>query len=125
MFPDTCSVGMTKECARNLPPNRKKGYQPKETAKRIVGSMRPQLTRDEINQAIKELTSLVFQRLDEKGWGAYSSGHEALGILQEEKRELEDAIRENDSAQVSDELLDIAVGTLIGKASIDSRKTGF
>ena len=54
-----------------------------------------------------------------KGLGAFVSSHEILGVLTEEFDELKDAVRDNDTAQLKMELLDIMIGAFWGICSIE------
>lgn len=83
--------------------------------------MRKQLERKEFEDAIDALVKKLFFRVDQKGLGAYASGHEILGIIQDEVYEFRDEVhgRGSDDAKVQ-ELLDIAVGAIWGIASITS-----
>ena len=82
--------------------------------------MRHQITHTEVSSAVLELSRQVNKRLKEKGHGAYVSSHETMGIITEEHDEAKDAVRDNDHQQLRAELLDIAVGCLIGVISIDA-----
>lgn len=83
--------------------------------------MRKQITKDDINQAIDVVIKKMFERLDEKGYGALRSRHEILGVVAEEFYELINAVTYDGLTRVSDELLDIAVACILGIACIDSK----
>ena len=82
--------------------------------------MRTQITQRQIDSALIILKKKVKSRLDEKGYGTFASRHEILGILQEEYKELVDAIHSDKTYghEVASELLDIAVGAIFGYACI-------
>ena len=58
-------------------------------------------------------------RLNQKGINTFVSSHEILGIISEEFREVEDAVRQNDQTQLKKELIDVAVGCIWGLVSIE------
>lgn len=60
-------------------------------------------------------------RLDTEGDHTYASKHEILGIIEEERHELIEAIQKNESKEVLiEELKDIAVACIFGIASLHS-----
>ena len=59
-------------------------------------------------------------RLEEKGYGSFTSIHEVLGMMSEEHQELIDAVHANDWDQLDKELLDIAVGAIFSLACLRS-----
>lgn len=84
---------------------------------------RQPVTTDDITKGIIALTKKLYQRLDQKGSGAYVSRHEILGILTEEMQEVQEAIRDDSSAgyiHYNKELMDVAVGALFGYICIES-----
>ena len=86
-----------------------------------VSSLRPQITEDEIKQTMAIIEAKLRRRLAKKGWGAYASRHEILGIVTEEFFEAVEAVRENDEIgyqHYTDELLDIAVAAGFGMTSM-------
>ena len=71
-----------------------------------------------INQTIGNVTNSLFRRLDKKGRGAYSSRHEALGVITEEFHELVNAARnDNNRQEFLDECMDVAVAAIFAIAS--------
>jgi NTP pyrophosphatase (non-canonical NTP hydrolase) len=66
---------------------------------------------------------MLESRLDQKGWGTFSSRHEILGILTEEFHELVEAVKSGDNVDVQSELVDIAVGALFGAVCIENNGT--
>ena len=96
---------------------------PREDVHALLRSNRPQLTLDELDKAVVRIQEKMLFRVNQKGMGAYSSRHEVLGIVKEEFKELVDAVHTESNERVSEELLDLAVGCVLGMASIDSGKT--
>jgi hypothetical protein len=87
-----------------------------------VGHSRALLTGDELTEAVEAVTGMLSVRAAEKGMGAYASRHETLGIIEEEKAELVQAVTSGDIEAVVDELIDIAVGCVFGIASLRTGK---
>ena len=79
---------------------------------------RPNIDHKKLSYAENHVIGLLNKRLHQKGSGVFASPHEALGIITEEYFELIEAVKSNEDARVLDELADIAVGCLIGMASI-------
>lgn len=78
---------------------------------------RVEVTDQEISIGISHLVDKLKMRLEQKGYGAYASRHEILGILAEEYKEVIDAIQldyEDGYVQFKKELLDVAVGAIFG-----------
>lgn len=71
----------------------------------------------DINFGLEDIHKKLLSRLDKKGWGAYASRHEILGIITEEFLELTEAIR-SDTPEGYDhymkECMDMAVAGLFG-----------
>lgn len=86
---------------------------------------RPELTADDINQVILKLQKEVARRLNEKGKGSFVSRHEIFGAVNEEFKEMEDAVRSETLGNVSDELLHTAAAAIIGIAGIDANKVEY
>lgn len=78
---------------------------------------RDRLERSAIDDAICEVRAMVAYRIRQKGDGAYTGPHETFGIVHEEYRELDDAMRANDADKFRSELVDVAVACIIGMAS--------
>jgi NTP pyrophosphatase (non-canonical NTP hydrolase) len=85
--------------------------------------LRPIVFKQYIDGSLEAARAKLEYRLRKKGYGAYASKHEILGILTEEYKELIDAVQSQPVVggknSVREELLDIAVGCLFGIASID------
>jgi len=79
---------------------------------------RPQITEEQVDQAIDVVRFAIKRRLAQKGWGAFVSRHEILGILEEERHEMIEAVHHETQERLSEELIDIAVGCVFGVASI-------
>ena len=80
--------------------------------------IRVQLTDEQLLQAIEAVTHGVARRLTKHGRGAFASNHEAQGVLKEEWDEFKRAVTENDNQNVAEELIDIAVASVIAVASM-------
>lgn len=78
---------------------------------------RPQVSDEILLKAIEVITVGLGKRLQDKGRGAFSSSHEALGVITEEYDELLDAVRGNDIVDISNETIDIAVACVFSIAS--------
>ena len=68
-----------------------------------------------------KLQKKTAERLIEKGKEIIISRHEILGVIDEERDELCRTVQKGTLTDVDDELVDIAVGCIVGLASI---KTG-
>ena len=81
---------------------------------------RTQISQEQIDAAMDMLKQKLQMRLEQKGYGTFASTHEIAGVVDEEHREMMDALRKNDVEEFKEELLDIAVGTVFGVACIDA-----
>jgi len=95
---------------------------PPSLRKKSEQEMRHQLEDAEFVEQLYILKDKLFVRLQEKGHGISVSTHEIVGILEEEMREVWDALRENNNEGLYQELLDVAVACLLGMASLKSEK---
>ena len=88
-------------------------------------TIRHQLTPLDIAKATENVTIMTAKRLREKGYGSFVSVHEILGVLDEELYEYRTEVHSKSKNQQLkiDELIDIAVGAIIGIASIESGGT--
>jgi hypothetical protein len=77
---------------------------------------RVQITKESLDAAFTRLKGRLYARLNEKGHGTFASRHEALGVLQEEWTELNDADCVKDPEHWHHEIEDIAVGCLFTMA---------
>ncbi len=78
---------------------------------------RDKLETSQIEDAVLEVRRVVNVRIRQKGDGAYAGPHETFGIVHEEYRELDDAMRTNSWGNFREELADVAVACIIGMAS--------
>lgn len=79
---------------------------------------RVDVSSETVDRAVALMRTKLLMRLDQKGWDSFIGPHEILGILEEERMELTEAVRSDDWTEVVDELLDLAVGAVFGIASI-------
>ena len=75
-----------------------------------------------IDIELSKLSSRLFERLAQKGYGTLASRHEILGMITEEHQELVEAVRAGGFGEVYSELQDIAVGCVFAMACIASEK---
>jgi len=80
---------------------------------------RVKLSREDVSEAMKRVEAALYARLDEKGYGTFSSTHEIRGVLDEEYNELREAMHANDYEAIESELLDLAVGAIFGYACVN------
>ncbi len=88
----------------------------------MAGKTRPQLTSEEIDRAIEHFTDELYRRLEQKGYGSFSSKHEVLGVVTEEYHEVVEATHSAGPKELCGELLDVAVAAVFGWACVDSGK---
>ncbi len=81
---------------------------------------RKQITEQELDNAIFNIRFKLFKRLEEKGYGAFVSRHEVLGVITEEYTELIEAVEGKSLDEVKSEIVDIVVGGIFALACIDS-----
>jgi hypothetical protein len=86
-----------------------------------MANQRHQLTMTDLQAAAASVMDKTDYRARQKGMGVMSSGHEILGIIQEEVQEYQDEVhgKTNKEAKI-EELKDIAVAAIWGIASIES-----
>ena len=82
---------------------------------------RKEITTDQVNLGVDDFIKKLFERLEQKGYGTFSSKHEILGILKEEMNEVEDAVHQNNNEELEQELLDVAVGCIFGYVCIKNK----
>lgn len=85
-----------------------------------MATIRYQVSPVLINQAVEQAIEQFHARLKEKGKGIFVSSHEIVAVMDEEVREVHDALRHNSKGELKKELLDVIVACLHGVASIDS-----
>ena len=83
-----------------------------------IKEQRNELTDKEITKSIAVIKEKIKMRLLQKHRGSYISNHETYGIMAEEFKELLDALQANDNMGFYAELMDVAVGAIIGMASM-------
>lgn len=76
------------------------------------------LTDEQIALALKLLGSSLQERLKEKGRDSFVNMHEILGATEVEVVELKEAVHGKNRVEVIAELLDVAVGCVVGIASL-------
>jgi DNA-binding FadR family transcriptional regulator len=82
---------------------------------------RPPISDEARNGVLLQVQEKMQKRLRQKGPGCFASSHEALGIVTEEFHELVAAVESNDPEAIDDEMLDVAVATLL---AVMSRQSG-
>ena len=94
----------------------------KHKEQNTVRGCRKEIKNDEIVKSISLIKEKIEMRLLQKQRGSYIGNHETYGILAEEFNELLDALQANDNEEFYYELLDIAVGAILGMASMYANK---
>lgn len=87
----------------------------------MATNKRRQISPGCVDGAMHTVKIMLEHRLEQKGRGTLASRHEILGVVTEEMRELEKAVEVKPLKDVSDELVDIAVGCIFGLACINAR----
>lgn len=90
--------------------------------------IRAQISEGHVRVALDRVKTMLLRRLEQKGRGIFVSSHEMLGVVSEEFYELKGSVRAckehglhaGQGACVQDELVDIAVGCLLGLASYET-----
>ena len=83
-------------------------------------SHRPKITLDSIIAADNAMHIKMADILEKKGYGAWLSRHEILGIIVEEgQKEVVDAVHEGTEDELKQELMDLAIGCIFGVACIE------
>ena len=78
---------------------------------------RVDVSDESVEQAIAIVVGSLRFRMEEKGRESYISDFETVGLITEEYHELIAALISNDDLNVTEELIDIAVGCIFGVAS--------
>jgi len=81
--------------------------------------MRTQLSNDQIQDGIGKIVDKLYKRLNQKGYGTFSSRHEILGVITEEYKEFIDAVHSKDRENIKEEIMDLAVGAIFGLVCLD------
>ena len=79
---------------------------------------RTQLTDEQINNAIQIILDKLDYRLNQKGYGTFTSKHEILGVITEEYNEFSEEVHGLNYGNMENELIDIAVGAIFGVACL-------
>lgn len=72
----------------------------------------------EMETIVERLKAKIGESIDKHGDNTLASDAEIIGVLAEEQYELLKAVHEESTMQVVEELFDIAVGAVVGIASI-------
>ena len=88
----------------------------------FLGGHRNEITDKEIKKSVALVKEKIVMRLLQKHRGSYIGNHETYGILVEEFKELLDALQANDNESFYCELIDVAVGAILGMASMYANK---
>ncbi len=85
-------------------------------------NIRCQLTKTDLQDAIEDVAVKTEYRAKQKGMGVMCSGHEILGIIQDEVQEYRDKVHAKSAVHDDkiEELKDIAVAAIWGIASMQS-----
>ncbi len=81
---------------------------------------REQITSNNIERALNNISIHTNYTLQEKGKGTFSSIHEILGVLEEEYSEIKEAVHKNNYKAIELELLDLATTCQFAIACINS-----
>lgn len=80
---------------------------------------RAQLTDEQVMDAIAKTIEKLKFRLQQKGYGTFSSKHEILGVITEEYKEFVDAVHGKNYDEMKGEIMDLAVGCIFGLACLE------
>ena len=83
---------------------------------------RTQISQEQIDAAVDMLKQKLQMRLEQKGYGTFASTHEIAGVVDEEHREMMDALRKNDVEEFKEELLDIDAILSLATATLSMPK---
>jgi hypothetical protein len=76
------------------------------------------VTDETLEMVVKILIQRLGERIEKHGRGAFTSGHEALGVLEEERWELVEALKSNDPNRTAEEWFDCAVTCVFAVSSM-------
>lgn len=76
------------------------------------------VTETDLNRAHAHLLKALKAEMAVKGDRAFVNAHESLGIVIEEVREFEEAVRSGNLVEIHDEALDVAIAALWTVASL-------
>jgi len=86
-----------------------------------MANIRQQLTTADLQLAVAGIAAKTDYRAKQKGVGVMASGHEILGIIEDEVQEYRDEVHAKSAAELKiEELKDIAVAAVWGIAFIQS-----
>jgi len=86
-----------------------------------MANIRQQLTTADLQLAVAGIAAKTDYQAKQKGMGVMASGHEILGIIEDEVQEYRDEVHAKSAAELKiEELKDIAVAAVWGIASIQS-----
>ena len=86
-----------------------------------MANIRHQLTMMDLQLATESVAAKTEYRAVQKGLGVMASGHEILGVIEDEVQEYRDEVHAKSADELKiDELRDIAVAAIWGIASIQS-----
>ncbi len=77
---------------------------------------RTELSEEQIERAVSNVSDKLEYRLAEKGRQSFASCHESYGIISEEMNELLRAIESGDFGDINEEFIDVAVAAIMGYA---------
>ena len=81
---------------------------------------RSQINPKLVNDALSLVRTKMHKRLDQMGWGTFSSTYEILGTINGEVAEFADAIRSGTPTEIENELSNIAMACIFGIACIEA-----
>lgn len=80
---------------------------------------REQVTKEQINDTLKDFKKHFEKVIRRKGLGAFSSKHEIMGVFEEERYEVIKALHEKDTDEnFIHELFDVAVVCIFGATCV-------
>jgi NTP pyrophosphatase (non-canonical NTP hydrolase) len=83
--------------------------------------MRTQLETNQINDGVKAVLDKLYYRLNQKGYGTFSSRHEILGVITEEYNEFVDAVHSKNYDNMKEEIIDLAVACIFGLVCFEEK----
>lgn len=79
---------------------------------------RKEITDEAMLVSIRQVEVWLGKRLQQKGYGTFSSTHEIRGVIDDEFEELKEALHEKDVNKIYWELRDVAVGCVFAMACL-------
>jgi phosphoribosyl-ATP pyrophosphohydrolase len=80
--------------------------------------VRPEFTEKDIEKAVNRVLKRFHDKCDKKGYGIFISANEIVGKGTEEWSEIVDALHRKNNDDLSDELTDMAIVSLLGIISL-------